>query len=296
MTNPNDYKVVWCVEAYSDEDYEQFMNKDKPFIGISYIKGSPSYRRFCFVARVDDLIWLVPRGDRPGRAGKLASKCKISPHHPRQRRMVQWFSNELCLNQEPQVPNALYRYSTTSTTGSFARMWNVSAIDEIRSMCGFKPLEGLYSDNDLVKNFTKYLERLFRSEYNVERKFIKPWLEEMKFRVELAKTKTQENWDMIAKKPRVGTFLVQVKHTDQIKLDKVLKLIDEAEQKGYGAWWIGLGLISEEKIDLLEETSENLDVWGSREIYYEFLEGYEWYSRRFKNLVPLQWALIPPDD
>jgi len=296
MTNSKEYKVVWCVEAYSDEDYKQFIKKDNPIIGISYKKGEPSYRRFGFVARVGDLIWLVPRGGRPGRAGKLVSMCKFHPHHPRQRRMVQWFSKELYLNQKPQIPNALYRYSTTSTIGSFARMWNDSAIDEIRLMCGFEPLAGLYSDNDLIKNFTKYLERLFRSENDVERKFIKPWLEEMKFRVELAETKTQENWDMVAKKPGVGTFLVQVKHTDQIKSKKVLDLINEADQKGYGAWWIGLGLIRGEKIDLLEENSENLDVWGSREIYYEFLEEYEGYSGRFKKMVPLQWALIPPED
>lgn len=260
MINPEEYKVIWCVEAYSGEDYKQFMKEDNAFIGISYSKGSPSYRRFCFNAKVGDLIWLVPRGNRPGRAGELVSRCKFYPRHPRQQRKVQWLSKELFLNQEPQVPNALYRYSTTSTTGSFARMWNDSAIDEIRLMCGFEPLAGLYSDNDLIPNFTQYLERLFRSENDVERKFIKPWLEEMKFRVELAETKTQENWDMIAKKPRVGTFLVQVKHTDQIKLENVQKLINEANQKGYGAWWIGLGLINEEKIDLLEENSEILDV------------------------------------
>lgn len=293
MANPEEYKVIWRVEANSAEDYEEFMNKDNPIIGISYTKESHSYKRFRFVAKVGDLIWLVPRGDRSGRAGMIVSKCKFSPHHPRQRRKVQWFSQELCLDQEPQVPNALYRYSTVPTSGSFARMRNTSAIDEIRVMCGFHPRAGLYTDNDMVTNFSEYLERLFRPD-EVEQRFIKPWLEEMKFRVELAKSKTQENWDMIAKKPGEGTFLVQVKHTGKIKSHNVQRLIEEADQRGYGAWWIGLGLISEEKIDSLEENSENLYVWGSREIYEEFLEEYEDYSKDFKELVPLEWALIPP--
>lgn len=292
--NPEEYKVIWRVEAEDYEVYKEFMSDSNPLIGISYTKESPSYRRFRFDAQKGDLVWVVPRGDRPGRAGQIVSKCRLSPHHPRQRRKVQWFSQDLYLNQEPQVPTALYRYSTVSTPGSFAKMRNKSAIDEIRIMCGYEPRAGLYTENNLITNFTKYLERLFRPD-DVEHRFIKPWLEEMKFRVELAETKTQKNWDMIAKKPGEGTFLVQVKHTHQIKSQNVLNLIDEAEQKKYGAWWIGLGLISEEKIEALEEKSDKLYVWGSREIYDEFLEGYEKYSRRFKKIVPLKWALIPPE-
>jgi hypothetical protein len=287
-------KTVWSFEAGTNEDRERFVNDEKPFIGISYIKNSPPYNRFSYDAKVGDLVWLVSRGDRPGRAGIIKSSCKRNPNHPTLRRKVEWVSSDLFLTKKPMVPYPLVRYSRAPVTGSFARMKNLIAIDEVRKLCGFEPLEKLYTDDDIIINFTHYLERRFPPDSRVEDEFVKPWLEEMGYRVEMAEDPNNPVWDMRAYKRGVGTFLVQVKHTSAIDKYKVQELVEEATEQGIGAWWIALGLIDMNTIHSLQQSSDILAIWGSRDIYETFVDYYNGYSRNFrKKIIPLRWALLP---
>lgn len=284
--------TVWCIEAEEDS-LSYFLDKKNPIIGISYPKKSRSYRRFRFDSRKDDLVWLIPRGDRPGRAGIIISGYKQSSYHPYYRKKIKWLSENLFLSKEPFVPNSLVRYSKRPTGGGFVQIRIKSAIDAVRILCGMEPLDPLYNKEDLIENFSQYLEQKYRSEDTVEREFVKPWLEELGYRVEMAETKTNPIWDMKAIKRGVGTFLIQVKHTSKIEKKKALDLDEVAEKEGIDAWWISLGVVSENTISLIEEASSVLEIWGAGEIYDEFIKSYQSYSRKFKKDLPLEWVLIP---
>ena len=141
LYNSEKEKTIWCVEAAIEGKFLKiFLNENNPVIGISYKKDSRPHIRFNHGARVGDLVWLVPRGERPGRAGIIMSKAKKNPEHPRLRRSVEWKSQKLYLTKKPRVPNTLVRYSKRPITGSFAKMKIHTAKDEIRKLCGLEPL------------------------------------------------------------------------------------------------------------------------------------------------------------
>ncbi|MFX0207538.1 MAG: hypothetical protein ACFFDT_16245, partial [Candidatus Hodarchaeota archaeon] len=152
-------RMVWCIEAGEEGDLiEMFLDIQNPIIGISYSKDSSSYDRFVNDARCKDLVWLVPRSERAGRAGIIVSDAYFEQEYPAQRRKVKWMARNLFLDKEPFVPPALVRYSKVSITGSFARMHNKAAIDEVRKLCELNPLDELYSEEDLIYNFRDYLQ------------------------------------------------------------------------------------------------------------------------------------------
>lgn len=292
MTDTDDNKIVWLFEGEEDK-LNLFFNEQDPLIGINYTEESSSYNRISNLAEIGDLVWLVPRGDRPGRAGVIESEFYTVKEYPEQRRKIEWKSSDLFLNKSPQIPAVLVRYSKVSVNGSFAQMHDSNAIDEVRKLCGLEPLNELYFEKDLVINFNDYLAKLFPSEDTTEINFVKPWLEEMGYRVELPESKINFAWDMKAFKRGVGTFLVQVKHSSDIKDKNVLNLVEEAINLNIEAWWISLGLIDSNRKELLENKYDILEIWDAEDIYSEFTTSYNDYSRNFKDIIPLKWSLIP---